>query len=329
MKNDKAEIVAVCRSSKDKLQMVKDMFGVEGAYTDWRDMLEKSDLDAVVVGTPHDLHTEPVVTALEKSLHVLVEKPLTIRSEDARKILAVAETSGKVVMAAYNNLFEGNWRTAKEAIEGESIGVVHQVCGAFSRYRHYFWEEKKVPEKTVRAFIEKYEMPEGLFDGNLSEDWRSSFERNGGGTFSNAGNHDVNLALWLAGSAPAEVSAFTAPDRQEPEYFISVLARLEDEVQFSFTFADAVPKGMVQKLTIIGDQGFLSYDKTDGGIKITANGETETLLSEYDDISPMDAFVSSIIDGRPNLSPAESAANTVYLTEAAYRSAKEGRTILI
>ena len=133
----------------------------------------------------------------------------------------------------------------------------------------------------------------------------------------------------MAGSAPAEVSAFTALDQQEPEYFISVLARLVDGVQFSFTFADAIPKGMVQRLTIIGDQGFLSYDKTDGGIMISAGGATEALNPTTDDISPIDAFVRCVLEGKPNLSPLASAANTVYLTEAAYLSAKERRTITI
>ena len=147
---------------------------------------------------PPTIYTlEPVVAALERGLHVLVEKPLTISGKDARRVLSAAESSGKVCMVAYDDLFNADCRTVKEAIGGGVIGTIRQVSAVFSKFRHFFWEERRFPEETARRFTERFDPPEGLFDLDLSTDWRSSFKRNGGGTFSNAGNHDVNLALWL------------------------------------------------------------------------------------------------------------------------------------
>src|SRR5437868_1581044 len=72
----RAEVVAASRRSADRLAMAKRDLGIPATYTDWREMLAKEALDAVVVSTPHDQHAEPTLAALERGLHVLLEKPL-------------------------------------------------------------------------------------------------------------------------------------------------------------------------------------------------------------------------------------------------------------
>src|SRR4051812_19645899 len=74
----KAEIVAISRRNAERLAMAKEATNVDHAYTDWRDMLAKESLDAVIVCTPHHAHLAPTVTALEAGLHVLVEKPIAL-----------------------------------------------------------------------------------------------------------------------------------------------------------------------------------------------------------------------------------------------------------
>lgn len=78
-----AEIVAICRRDQAKLDMIQAKFQIAEAYTDWQAMLDRAALDAVVVSTPHHLHTQPTLAALQRGLHVLVEKPMALRSEDA------------------------------------------------------------------------------------------------------------------------------------------------------------------------------------------------------------------------------------------------------
>ena len=137
----------------------------------------------------------------------------------------------------------------------------------------------------------------------------------------NNGAHGLNLALWLAGSQPAEVAAFTAPEGQEVEYFVCIASRLANDVQLSVTFADAAEGSDQLRLMVMGDDGVLSYDKTDGGVRITKGGKTEELPPRYKNISEVKAFTDCILDGAPNLSPAEDAANTVYLTDGILQAA--------
>jgi predicted dehydrogenase len=317
---------AVCRRDKAKLLAAQKAFGCEEAYTDWKEMISKSDLDAVIVCTPHDTHAEPSIAALRQGLHVLVEKPMAITGKDARAMEEAAASSGRVLMSTYNDRFSGKWRTAKKILESGRIGPVRQVNLAYTWFRRFYWEEKRIPEpvwKSGNRLLESAKLPEGYFgDGDLSGDWRSDAARNGGGTFNNPGAHRAHLALWLAGSQPVEVSAFTAPEGREPEYFISVLARLADGGQLTVCFGDAVPEKDQMRLTVIGDLGMMAYDHADGEIRVTAGGKTETLASELPDVTPVEAFAASILDGSPNLSPPSDSVQSVLLTEAAYRSAR-------
>jgi predicted dehydrogenase len=76
---DRVEIVAISRRRADRLALAQKQLNIPEAYTDWQEMLEKSALDAVVVCTPPNAHTEPALAALERGLHVFVEKPLVQR----------------------------------------------------------------------------------------------------------------------------------------------------------------------------------------------------------------------------------------------------------
>ena len=325
--NERATLGALCRRDEAKLRMAQQKFQVDEAYTDWRQMLQESNLDAVIICTPHDLHAAPTLAALERGLHVLVEKPLANHGTDARAMCAGAESSGRVLMVTYNYRFSGMWRTVKEVVAGGEIGPVRQISLTLSINRHFIWEDKRVPDSMFDSFVKTAGMPEGFFENDFSADWRSSYARNGGGTFNNAGSHWTDLLLWLAGAPPTQVSALTDPAGQEVEYFISVLARLANDVQLAITFADAIPKGSIKRLAIIGDLGFVESDERE--TRIHANGETRLLEPKYDNVSPVDCFVDCILDGGRNPCPGEEAAHTVFLTEAAYQSARERNIVAI
>src|SRR5438034_6458493 len=90
-KTGQAEVVAICRRNPERLALAKEALNIDEAYTDWREMLNEAALDAVVVSTPHHLHVEPTIAALECGLHVLVEKPIALTSKDAWAMVNAAE----------------------------------------------------------------------------------------------------------------------------------------------------------------------------------------------------------------------------------------------
>ncbi|MCQ6561183.1 Gfo/Idh/MocA family protein [Paenibacillus mendelii] len=73
--------------------------GVPRWYDDYRLMIDKEELDAVVVTTPHSVHAEPVLAALDKGLHVLNEKPMATSFEDCTRMVRLAEEKGSIFMS--------------------------------------------------------------------------------------------------------------------------------------------------------------------------------------------------------------------------------------
>ena len=70
-----ARVHAVCDTQAGKLDEARERLGASEAYTDYEEMLDKSDLDAVVVGTPMPLHVPQSILALDRNIHVLSEVP--------------------------------------------------------------------------------------------------------------------------------------------------------------------------------------------------------------------------------------------------------------
>ncbi len=78
--------------------MLTKVFNIPEAYTDRREMLDKSRLDAVVIATPHHAHVEPTLASLTRGLQVLVEKPIALTYSDAMLMADPWEKAGKVLM---------------------------------------------------------------------------------------------------------------------------------------------------------------------------------------------------------------------------------------
>ena len=115
------------------------------------------------------------------------------------------------------------------------------------------------------------------------------------------------------------------------ESFVNLQARLTNDVLVTMTFADAVPQSILsldQHLMIVGDQGVLT-DDAEGTIWLHRDNQHRKLEVAVPDTSMSAAFLATILDGKPNLSPAHEAAYTVELMEATYRSANEGKIIHI
>jgi predicted dehydrogenase len=129
----KVEIVAIARRGAEWLALAQKQVNIREAYTDWREMLEKSALDAVVVCTPPNAHTEPTLAALERELHVFVEKPMALASADAQRMAEAAARADRILMVGYNTRGMGSWRTIKRKLSEGSIGTIEFYSDVFER----------------------------------------------------------------------------------------------------------------------------------------------------------------------------------------------------
>ncbi|MGO8787435.1 MAG: Gfo/Idh/MocA family protein [Terriglobia bacterium] len=118
-----AEVVAVCSLRQDQVDKVRSLYGVVHGYTDYRQMLERKDLDAVVVATPDRRHFEPARAVLESGKHVLVEKPFTTTTAEADELIRISKRVGKTIQVAFNHRWLGPYYQTKVSIESGQIGM--------------------------------------------------------------------------------------------------------------------------------------------------------------------------------------------------------------
>ena len=88
-----AEVVAVCGRNRERGEEIAEKYGISHVFTDYRELIKKADLDAVVVATPDDLHFPMTMNALAAGLHVLCEKPLASNSDQAEKMYEKAQAT--------------------------------------------------------------------------------------------------------------------------------------------------------------------------------------------------------------------------------------------
>lgn len=122
------EVVGICDSSSYVLGVLRKYTGV-ATYADFDAMLDKVNLDAVVIATPSSSHARMVRTALERDLHVFCEKPFTLSVRDTEELTALGRERGLVTQVGYHNRFVGAFREVKTLLAAGAIGEVTHVLG--------------------------------------------------------------------------------------------------------------------------------------------------------------------------------------------------------
>jgi predicted dehydrogenase len=97
-----ARVCAVCDVNAAKLPAARDRLGASAAYTDFEEMLERSRLDAVIIGTPMPLHVAQSIQALDRNIHVLSEVPAGVSLDECRRLVASCKRSCATYMMAEN-----------------------------------------------------------------------------------------------------------------------------------------------------------------------------------------------------------------------------------
>lgn len=124
--SDRLQLTAICDIDEARAKRFTDEYGGApcGSY---EKMLRREDIDAVAVLTPHRFHAEQVMAALEAGKHVLVEKPMTERFEDARKVCELAEEKGLQVSCAPPNMLHPGQRRLMEIVSKGVIGKINLI----------------------------------------------------------------------------------------------------------------------------------------------------------------------------------------------------------
>lgn len=164
------EMVAFCDIIKEKAEFAAEKFGASDAkvYTNYKELLEDSEIDVVHVCTPNKSHSFITVDALEAGKHVMCEKPMAKTTEEAKKMLEAAKRTGKKLTIGYQNRFRSDSQHLKKMCEGGELGEIYYAKGHAIRRR-------AVP--TWGVFLNE--------------------EEQGGGPLIDIGTHALDLTLWM------------------------------------------------------------------------------------------------------------------------------------
>ncbi len=179
-KLENAHVTAVCDIDPEKKKSASSQYQVTG-YTDYRDMLKDPQVESVHICTPHFLHAEMTIAALQAGKHVLCEKPMGMSIQEAEAMKAAAEKSGKQLTVCFQNRFNGASKRMKEIITKGTLGAFRggSAFVAWNRGENYY----------------------------ESSPWRGSWQREGGSVLINQAIHTLDLLKYLVG--PLQVQSAT------------------------------------------------------------------------------------------------------------------------
>lgn len=205
------EIAAVSSVDEDAAEKTC----VDTIYSDYQELLDHPNIDAVVIATPNHLHREMALAAFSAGKHVLCEKPLALNAAEAADMLEAASQSGRVHMTAFTYRYTPSVRYLKHLVEQGELGVI----------------------RAVRA---SYLM--ALSTHLLG--WRSSKDLAGSGVLADIGSHLIHLAQWLAGdviTVTARCRDFRNDEASDVEDWIAFLAEFAGGASGTFEISRVCP----------------------------------------------------------------------------------------
>ncbi len=135
MNNPEAEIVYFCDIILERAQKAVAQYGCGRAVTDYHEVLNDPQIEAVSVCTPNNVHAQIAIDALRAGKHVLCEKPAARTYAEALEMQKVQHETGRVLNIGVVNRFNDSVNRIKEYIDAGKLGDVHHVYASFRAHR--------------------------------------------------------------------------------------------------------------------------------------------------------------------------------------------------
>lgn len=178
--HDDLQVVAASRNDAQALQAFCERYTCRG-YTDNAELLADPEVDAVVIATPHHLHTDLLLAAAAAGKHVLLEKPMAPTLPECRAIIDAVRQAGVKFMVGHVNHFARAYQTARQILDSGEVGEIVLGVSTMSK----FWYE---PNRR----------------------WWHLQRATGGGMWMTAGIHCLDRLTWLVGAPVVSTSASLA-----------------------------------------------------------------------------------------------------------------------
>lgn len=180
LKLKKAQLTAVADVSKQALKVARKL-GIPNTYENYLELLNKSNVDAVIIALPTHLHAESAKAAAECHKHVLLEKPLARNTAEGKEILDAANKHNIKLAIGYALRFSPPYQELKNRIESGELGEIQIAYAA---------------DIGTGPFVHRA----GTDAPTPVPEWRWKKELTGGGALLDQGSHMINLTRWYFGN---------------------------------------------------------------------------------------------------------------------------------
>ena len=303
--SDNARVTAVAEIDDGRRGEVAESLGVspERQFEDYEAMFDAVDLDAAVIATPHALHYEQMVDALENDLHVLCEKPFTVDLDHARDLVRRDEASDRVLMVGYQRHIEGPYVGAREAID------------------EWTGHPKFVTAELTQNWI-----------GSQAGTWRANPALSGGGQLYDSGSHILDVVIWATGLTPAAVTASMVrwPEDRDVDTQAALTIEFEEDAVASVSVSGDAPE-VREHFRAWGDDGAAVIDGrswNDRILRLIDPDGAERFPGVRDRYpNKVEAFLEAIVEGTEPPATARHALAVTAVTEAAYEADRTGERV--
>ena len=304
------QISAVADIKKNQLNSIGEKFKIEKLYTDYKEMLGKEEIDAVIIATPTNTHLEIALNSLKAGKHILIEKPIARSVSEAKQINSASKKYKKQVMVGMNLRYRPDAMLMKSLVNSGELGDIFYIrCG---------WLRKQSSEQK----------------------WFMNKSQSGGGVIIDLGILMLDLAIWILNDKKMKsvsVQKFNHNTKEVEDSAIG-LVRFDDNRIISFEVSWGLHSEWDKfHLAAFGTEGtahlnpLRAYKRMESShIDYTvANQSNQTNLFKKSYENELKHFIGVVRENTPVISTGDDAVTLMKLLEALYKSAKLKKEINI
>jgi predicted dehydrogenase len=296
------EVSSIAEINKNRLKTIGEKFNIKQQFSDYKDLLVKDEIDAVVIATPTNTHAEIAIDCLNAGKHVLIEKPIALNSAEAKKITDTARKNKKNVMIGMNLRYRPDAMLMKSLVNSGELGDIFYIrCG---------WLRKQSSDQ--KWFVKK--------------------SQSGGGVIIDLGTLILDLALWIINDhqiKSVSVQKFNHNTKDVEDSAVGLL-RLENDKVISFEVSWGLHAEWDKfHLAAFGTLGTahlnplrayrrLEASQIDYTVSNSAN-TTNLFKKSYE--NELKHFIGVVRENTPVISTGEDAVSLMKLLETIYKSA--------
>lgn len=224
-----AKLACVCDIKHDRAMLFSKEYNVPW-YRDYREMLEKENIDVVNILTPSGLHAKHAIDVARHKKHVVVEKPMALTLEDADKMIKVCAENQVKLFVVKQNRYNLAIKKLREAVEEGRFGkfVMGTVRLRWCRRQDYYDQD----------------------------DWRGSWEYDGG-VFANQASHHIDMLMWMMGEVESVFAkiATRLVDVEVEDTGVALLKFKNGALGVIEATTATRPKDIEGSISILGEKG--------------------------------------------------------------------------